>query len=110
MEATRTRDMSHKPFLREAAVTVIPRLGDDQLRCISDELELLGNPYLLVCRLSANTLLIQGIPVRAGSTHDADALTWETIYAHVHGALKRLGDRKTTVIGIDVREPSGALL
>jgi len=97
------------PFLREAAVTLVPRLRDDQLDRIVAELSSLPNPYLLVSRVSENTALIQGIPVRATSAHDADALTWQTIYDHVRTALSGPRDRDTTITSIDVSEPSGAL-
>ena len=97
------------PFLREAAVTLVPHLTDEQLERIGAELTSPANPFLLVSRLSDNTALIQGIPVKAASPVEADALTWETIYTHVRSALNEPWDWNTTVTAIDVREADGAL-
>ncbi len=99
----------HGPFLREAIVTLVPSLTDEQLARVGTELESLDNPYLLVSRLSEHSALIQGIPVRAGSPHDADATTWETIYTLVRSALNGPWDWDTTITAIDVRESDGAL-
>lgn len=98
------------PFLREAGVTLLPALTDDQLERIEEELDTLANPYFLVSRISDHTALIQGIPVKAGSAHEADALTWQAIFTHVHAALREPWDWDTRVTGIDVREASGALV
>jgi hypothetical protein len=97
------------PFLREAAVTLVPALTDDQLERIAVELDFIATPYLLVSRISDHTALIQGIPVKAGSAHEADALTWQSIFTHVGAALRGPWDWDTHVTAIDVREPSGAL-
>jgi len=97
------------PFLRDAAVTLVPTLTDEQLDRIGAELDSLANPFLLVSRISEHTALIQGIPVRAESQRDADALTWETIYTHVRSALREPWDWDTRVTAIDVRESDGAL-
>ncbi len=90
-------------------MALVPSLTDEQLERISQELESLDNPYLLVSRLSEHSTLIQGIPVRAESPHDADAVTWETIYTLVRNALRGPWDWDTTITGIDVRESDGAL-
>ena len=97
------------PYLREAAVTLVPALTDDQLERIAAALDSLANPYLLVSRLSDHTALIQGIPVKAGSPLEADALTWETIFTQVRSALRGPWDWDTRVTAIDVRDTSGAL-
>lgn len=97
------------PYLREAAVTLVPSLTDEQLDRIAAELDSLANPFLLVSRLSDHTALIQGIPVKARSSHEADALIWETIYERVRAALSGPFDWDTTITAIDVREPTGAL-
>ena len=97
-------------FLREAAVTLVPALTDDQLERIAVELDFIATPYLLISRISDHTALIQGIPVRAGSAHEADALTWQSIFTHVGAALSGPWDLNTRVIAIDVREPTGALV
>lgn len=97
------------PFLREAAVTLVPHLSDDQLERIGAELTLATNRFLLVSRVSEHTALIQGIAVTAASPHEADALTWQTIHTHVRAALREPWDRATSVTAIDVRETNGAL-
>ena len=98
-----------RPFLREATVTLLPALTDDQLQRIAEELDSLANPYLLVSRISDHTALIQGIPVKAGSSHEADVLTWEALFMHVRAALRGPWDWDTRVTAIDVRDASGAL-
>jgi len=97
------------PYLREAAVTLLPSLTDEQLDRIATELDAFANPFLLVSRLTDHTALIQGIPVKAGSSHEADAVIWESIYERVRAALSGPFDWDTTITAIDVREPSGAL-
>lgn len=99
-----------KPYLREAAIALVPCLTDDQLRRITDQLDALENPFLLVRRLTPHTALVQGIPVKAPSAHHADAITWETVHAHVRAALSENDDVGTTVTSIDVRDATGALL
>jgi len=98
-----------RPFLREAAVTLVPALTDDQLQRIAEELDSLANPYLLVSRISDHTALIQGIPVKAASPHEADVLTWEALFTHIRSALREPWDWDTRVTAIDVRDASGAL-
>ena len=97
-------------FLREAAVTLVPALTDDQLERIAVEsLDSPFAPYLLVSRISDHTALIQGIPVKAGSAHEADALTWQSIFTHVGAALRGPWDWDTHVTAMRRPEPSGAL-
>lgn len=90
-------------YVREAAITLVPSLTDDQLQRITDQLDSLDNPFLLVSRLSPHTALVQGIPVRAPSSHQADAITWDTVNTHIRAALCEPGDAGTTVTAIDVR-------
>lgn len=97
------------PFLREAAVTLVPQLSDEQLERISAELATPPNHFLLVSRISDSTVLIQGIPVVAESPHEADALTWDKIHTQVCAALREPWDWDTTVTAIDVRAADGAL-
>lgn len=47
------------PFLREAAVTAVPQLSDEQLERIRAELVALPNQFLLINRISDSTVLIQ---------------------------------------------------
>ena len=99
------------PYLRQASVTFLPRLTDEQLERIDAHLGTLDlNPYLLVSRISEHTALIQGIPVKAGSSLQADAVTWETIFTQVTAALRSPWDRDTTITAIDVDECDGALV
>ena len=65
---------------------------------------------MLVSRLSEHSVLIQGIPVKAGSHLEADAMVWETIYTLVRSALDGPWDSNTTITAIDVRESDGALV
>jgi hypothetical protein len=97
------------PFLREAAVTVVPQLSDEQLERIRAELAALPNQFLLINRISDSTVLIQGISVTAESPHEADALTWDKIHTHVCAALCEPWDWDTRVTAIDVRATDGAL-
>lgn len=99
----------HIPFLREATVTLVPYITDEQVERIGAALTSLANPLLLVSRVSEHTVLIQGIPVEAASSVEADALTWQTIYTHFRSALCEPWDWDTTVTAIDVRETDGAL-
>ena len=61
-------------------------------------------------RISEHTALIQGIPVKAGSSLQADAITWETIFTQVTAALRGPWDWDTTITAIDVDECDGALV
>jgi hypothetical protein len=98
-----------KPYLRDAAVCVVPELHDDQLERIASELSRL-NPALLVQRLTSNTVLVRGIPLYARSIHVADALTWELVDSRVRRALSLPGDLGTGITSIDVRDPSSLLV
>jgi hypothetical protein len=98
------------PFLREAAVTVVPQLSDEQLERIGAEFATLANHFLLVSRVSHCTVLIQGIPVTAESPHEADALTWDKINTHVRAALCQPWDWDTTITAIDVWSADGAFV
>lgn len=97
------------PFLREAAVTAVPQLSDEQLERIRAELAALPNHFLLVNRISDSTVLIQGVSVTAESPHEADALTWDKIHSLVSAALSEPWDWDTRVTAIDVRATDGAL-
>jgi len=97
------------PFLREAAVTAVPQLSDEQLERITAEFAALPNHFLLIGRISDSTVLIQGISVIAESPHEADALTWDKVHTHVCAALCEPWDWDTRVTAIDVRATDGAL-
>ena len=97
-----------KSYLREAAITLVPSLTDDQLQRITDQLNALDNPFLLVSRLSPTTALLQGIAVKAPSSHHADAITWDTVNTHIRAALSEPADAGTSVTAIDVRPGTDA--
>jgi hypothetical protein len=96
-------------YLREATVTLVPTFTDEQLDRIAAELAALQNPYLQVRRIGEHTALVQGIPVKAASSQEADALTWQTIYTHIRSALTQPWDRNTSITAIELREPDSAL-
>jgi hypothetical protein len=90
-------------------VTVVPALSDEQVDRIVAQLETFPNAFLLVRRISEHTLHVQGIPVRAPSAHEADALTWELLFTNVRAALGQPWDWDCRITAIDVRESDGAL-
>ncbi len=103
-----TLETDLRPYLRDAAVCFIPHLTDEQL----DRIDLAfrrSNAFTMVRRLTANTILVEGFPVRARSLRQAEALTWELVAARVRGALQDRRDVWTRITSIDVREPVGAL-
>lgn len=97
------------PYLRDAAVCLIPRLTDQQLGLIEVELQHFLSRFVLVRRLTENTVLAEGIPIHARSAHDAESLAWEIMAYHVRRALDRPEDVSTRITSIDVRETIGAL-
>ena len=60
-----------KPFLRDAAVCLVPRFSDEQVDQITREVEAL-TPVPIISRLTENTVLIHGLPVYATIAHQAD--------------------------------------
>ena len=101
--------MDFRPYLRDAAVCLIPHVSDEQLERI--DVALRGhNTFTMVRRLTANTIIVEGFPVRARSLREAEALTWELIAFRVRGALQQRQDVWTRITSIDVREPVGGLV
>jgi hypothetical protein len=98
-----------KLYLRDAAVCLIPVVTDEQVDRIRWEIEQLS-PFALVRRLTQNTLLAEGIPVRARSSLDAESRTWELVAARVRRALRAPEDAETRITSIDVRDRSQALV
>jgi hypothetical protein len=94
------------PYLRDAAVTIVPQLTDDQLARLGDEVRG-AYPYALVSRLSDHTAFVHGIPVRARSPQDADRTLWQKLNDYAHAALSAPGDVEFRVTSIDVRSPNG---
>lgn len=96
------------PFLRDAAVSVVPEMTDDQIVRIALALTA-RYPHILVSRISDFTALIQGIPVEAGTAHEADGVTWATISREVREVLVTPADAGTTLASIDVRLPAQSM-
>jgi hypothetical protein len=96
------------PFLRDAAVSFVPEMTDDQLVRIARALTDL-HPDVLVSRLSDFTALIQGIPVEAATAQEADGITWTAISREVRAILVMPADAKTELISIDVRLPTQSM-
>jgi hypothetical protein len=96
------------PFFRDATFTLVPTLTDDQLDRIGESLAAL-HPSVPIRRLTERTALVQGIPIRALTPHEADASTWERLNDLIRGALSDAGDDATRITSIDVRNTNGAL-
>lgn len=99
-EATRLN-----PFLRDAAVSFVPELTDDQLVRIDRALIALY-PDILMSRMTDFTALIQGIPVEAETGQEADRVTWAMISHEVREVLVGPNDAHTQLASIDVRLPA----
>jgi hypothetical protein len=97
-----------KPFLRDAAVSFIPEMTDDQLVRIARALATLY-PHILVSRLTDFTALVQGIPVEAETAHEANQMTWAMISDKVHEVLDTPADAGTELTSIDVRIPAQSM-
>lgn len=71
------------PFLRSAAMAFVPRIRDDQVQRISDQMHA-KYPSVLVSRVNEQVVLVQGIAVKAECCQDADAVTWERMQIRAH--------------------------
>ena len=96
------------PFLRDAAVSFVPEMTDDQLVRVARRLTAL-HPDVLVSRLSDFTALVQGIAVEAETAHDADLVTWAAISTEVRLTLDTPDDAGTELTSIDVRMPEQSM-
>ncbi len=92
------------PFLRDAAVSFVPEMTDDQLVRVARRLTT-WHPDVLVSRLSDFTALVQGIAVEAETAHDANLVTWAAISTEVRLVLDTPDDVGTEMTSIDVRMP-----
>jgi hypothetical protein len=97
-----------KPFLRDAAVSFVPEMTDGQLDRFARLLVDL-HPHILASRLSAATVLVQGIPVEAQTGPEADRITWATIRREVGNRLGTPGVVGTELTSIDVRQPAQSM-
>lgn len=96
------------PFLRDAAVSFVPELMDDQLVRIAGALTALY-PNILVSRMTDFTAMFQGIPVEAETASEADRATWAIISREVREVLVTLADVGTELTSIDVRLPEESM-
>lgn len=92
------------PFLRDAAVSFVPEMTDDQLVRMARKLTA-WHPDVLVSRVSDFTALVQGIAVEAETAHDANLVTWAAISTEVREVLSTAEDTGTELTSIDVRVP-----
>jgi hypothetical protein len=81
------------PFLRDAAVSFVPEMTDDQLVRVARRLTA-WHPDVLVSRLSDFTALVQGIAVEAETAHDANLVTWAAISTEVREMLDTPAGRR----------------
>jgi hypothetical protein len=102
---TQPDTMRLHPFLRDAAISFVPEMRDDQLVRIARALTTL-HPHVLVSRMTDFTALIQGIPVEAGTAHEANGVTWAMISDEVREVLDTPADAGTELASIDVRLPA----
>jgi hypothetical protein len=93
------------PFLRDAAISFVPELTDDQLDRIARTLTDLY-PDTLVSRMTDFTALVQGIPVEAETANEADRVTWAMVSHEVREVLVTPADAATELTSIDVRLPA----
>ena len=96
------------PFLRDAAISFVPQLTDDQLVRITRAITAL-NPGTLVSRMTDFTAMIQGFPVEAETAHEANRVTWAIISREVRDVLVTTADARTELTSIDVRLPEESL-
>jgi hypothetical protein len=94
--------------LRDAAISFVPQLTDDQLDRITRAITAL-NPGTLVSRMTDFTAMIQGCPVEAETAHEANRVSWEIISREVRGVLVTTADARTELTSIDVRLPEESL-
>ncbi len=92
------------PFLRDAAVSFVPEMTDEQLVRVARRLTA-WHPDVLVSRLSDFTALVQGIAVEAETAHDANLVTWAAISTEMREMLDTPDDAGTEMTSIDVRMP-----
>lgn len=95
------------PFLRDAAVTFVPELTDDQLVRLTKGIAAL-HPHAMVSRMSTVTAMIHGIPARAATAHEADVATWVSVNAQIRSTLNSVADADTELTSIDVRLPAAS--
>ena len=105
---TQHEEQQLHPFLRDAAVSFVPELMDDQLVRIAGALTALY-PDTLVSRMTDFTAMIQGIPVEAGTANEADRVTWAIVSREVRDVLVTTADAGTELTSIDVRVPEESM-
>lgn len=103
---TTTTTKPLQPYLRDAAITCVPHLTDDQLERIEAEV-LTKCHYALTSRLTDCTVLVQGIAIKADSPLDADRIAWARMNLRAHTALCQPNDINTRITSIDISSSSG---
>jgi hypothetical protein len=96
------------PFLRDATVSFVPELTDDQLVRLTRALVALY-PDTLVSRMTDVTALIQGMPIEAETANEADRVTWAIISREVREVMVTLADVGIELTSIDVRLPARSM-
>ncbi len=104
--ATSTATENNHPFLRDAVIACVPDMTDDQVERIDAEVGTKCH-YALISRLTACSVLVQGIAIRADSPLDADRTMWERMNVRVRTALCQPSDVNTRITSINVSPASG---
>ena len=104
--ATPTATGNRHPYLRDAVITCLPDMTDDQFRRIDAEVATKCH-HALTSRLSDCSVLVQGIAIRADSPLDADRTMWERMNLRVRAALCQPSDLNMRITSINVSPASG---
>ena len=96
----------HHTYLRDAVITCLPDMTDDQFQRIDAEVATKCH-YALTSRLTDSSVLVQGIAIRADSPLDADRTMWERMNLRVRTALCQPTDVNTRITSINVGPASG---
>jgi hypothetical protein len=97
---------NHHPYLRDAVITCLPDMTDDQFQRIDAEVAAKCHDAL-TSRLTDSSVLVQGIAIRADSPLDADRTMWERMNLRVRTALCQPTDVNTRITSINVGPASG---
>jgi hypothetical protein len=104
--ATLTATENNHPYLRDAVITCVPGMTDDQVQRIDAEVATKCH-YALTSRLTDCSVLVQGIAIRADSPLDADRTMWERMSLRVRTALCQPSDVNTRITSINVSPAMG---
>ena len=104
--ATPTATDNNHPYLRDAVITFLPDMTDDQFQRIDAEVATKCH-YALTSRLTDCSVLVQGIAIGADSPLDADRTMWERMNLRVRTALSQPSDVNTRITSINVSPSYG---